>query len=275
MPVKPPSQSPPRQPLHWETVQKKWLTTSGKWMPGTAWWWWRWWVSPAAMRGEGGGSQMLPYFSFVSDNNLLQKGMWPFLKDLPAMKHFTIFWSLLSLPVVIWIMFSSHTQTHEKNLHLSLCGHRLIKTQILKHLNRCWVYLLPALTELRASTYLPLADVRHLVKLIALWKYHAFPPKGRWHLQRQRKILQVLILARKAKSPNNWGISPYRNCKKLQKFVLHSGAVSSLPPHTLQSSFLPPLPSVIATLFIKNLHLIRWELFSAIFPNAKSHKSEP
>lgn len=54
MPVKPPSQSPPRQPLHWETIQKKRLTTSGKWMPGTAWWWWRWWVSLAAMRGEGG-----------------------------------------------------------------------------------------------------------------------------------------------------------------------------------------------------------------------------
>lgn len=198
---------------------------------------------PSSSEGGRGGSQMLPYFSFVSDNNLLQKGMWPFLKDLPAMKHFTIFWALLSLPVVIWIMFSSHTQTHEKNLHLSLCGHRLVKTQLLKHWNCCRVYLLPALTEPGASTYLPLADVRHLVTLIAFWKYHAFPPKGRRHLQWQRKILRVLMLARRAKSPSNWGISPYRNCKKLQKFVLHSGAVSSLPPPPTHFKVLSYLPS--------------------------------
>lgn len=76
---------------------------------------------------------MLPYFSFVSDNNLLQKGMWHFLHDLPAMQHLTILWSLLSLPAVIWIMFSSHAQTHEENLRLSLCGHRLVKIRILKH----------------------------------------------------------------------------------------------------------------------------------------------
>lgn len=97
------------------------------------------------------GSQMLPYFSFVSDNNLLQKGMWHFLHDLPAMQHLTILWSLLSLPAVIWIMFSSHAQTHEENLRLSLCGHRLVKIRILKHWNCCSVYLFPALRELRSE----------------------------------------------------------------------------------------------------------------------------
>lgn len=37
-----------------------------------------------------------------------QKGMRHFLKGLPAIQHFTIFCSLLSVLVVTWIMFSSH-----------------------------------------------------------------------------------------------------------------------------------------------------------------------
>lgn len=108
-----------------------------------------------------------------------------------------------------------------------------------------------------------------------LWKYHVLPPKGKWHPEWQRENPRVLVLARAAKSPNDRGFPPCRKCKtqQLQKFVLHLGGFPHT--HTLQSSFSPPLPSVIAILFIKNSHLIPWEVFSAIFPNAKSHKSEP
>lgn len=40
--------------------------------------------------------------------------MWHFLKDLPAIQHFTIFCSLLAMPVVTWIMFPSHKHTKQQ-----------------------------------------------------------------------------------------------------------------------------------------------------------------
>lgn len=113
--------------------------------------------------------------------------MWHFLKDLPAIQHFTVFCSLLAMPVVTWITFPSHKHTkqqqkthktkqtkptkkkHQKpNLHCSLHGHRLVKIQILKRWNCCWASLFIAPTDPRASTYLTQADLKHPAKLITL-----------------------------------------------------------------------------------------------------------
>lgn len=65
-------------------------------------------------------SQILPHFSLVSDNNLFQKGMWHFLTGLPAIQHFTVFWSLINLPVVIWIMFPFHRHIKKKKICIAV-----------------------------------------------------------------------------------------------------------------------------------------------------------
>lgn len=190
----------------------------------------------------------------MSTNYLFQKGVWSFLKDMPAIQHFTIFCSLLSLPVVIWIMFPSHGDIKKQKKSASLIAWAQTSHNTDSKALKLWLSFLIPCSKRTEGMYMFTPSRHEAPCQIYYSENTTFSPKGKWHPEWQQEIMRVLVLARAARSPSDRGFSPYRNCKKQQTTKVCSpfGAVSRFPhTYTLQSSFLPPFSWVMAILFIK------------------------
>lgn len=161
----------------WETIQKKRLTTSGKRMPGTAWWCWRWGVSRAATNREEGGKNkgkkinrvryfhILVLYLIIICSKKARGTSWKICQQYSISPSSALYFLCL---LSSGSCFPPINTLKKNNLHASLHGHRLVKIQILRHWNCCRVSLFLAPTDLRASTYLPQADMKRPAKSITL-----------------------------------------------------------------------------------------------------------
>lgn len=131
-----------------------------------------------------------------------------------------------------------------KNPQPSLDGHRPVKTQNLKHWNCCWVSLFPAPTELRASSSLLQADTEASCQTDG--NSMCFLHKENDTLSGRKRSWEHLYQQEQENLPTTEVSLHTRTvkCSRPLQFVLCLGAaLRFLPTHTLQSSFLPPLPS--------------------------------